>query len=56
MDNIEAVVAACGGAGLAEYRPIVELEAGPMKGTKVVYMRDPDGLTFEFIEWAKQDG
>ena len=28
----------------------VTLEQGPNRGFRVVYLRDPDGITFEFIE------
>jgi catechol 2,3-dioxygenase-like lactoylglutathione lyase family enzyme len=31
----------------------VEIDNGPNKGNKVAYLRDPDGLTIEFIEKPK---
>ena len=30
--------------------PPVAIDAGPNQGRRVVYLRDPDGITIEFIE------
>lgn len=55
VENIEALVAACLEHGLKEYQPVLRMEQGPAEGTKVVYLRDPDGLTIELIEWAAKE-
>jgi catechol 2,3-dioxygenase-like lactoylglutathione lyase family enzyme len=50
VDDIEAVIAA---ADAHDVRPISEpfvTDAGPNAGGRVVYLRDPDGITLEFIE------
>lgn len=52
VDGIEALVAACRDHGFAAVRPVLTMTDGPARGTKVVYLRDPDGLTVELIEWA----
>ena len=52
VDGIEALVAACREHGFASVRPVLTMADGPAQGTKVVYLRDPDGLTIELIEWA----
>lgn len=55
VENIEALVAACLEHGLHEYQPVLRMDQGPAQGTKVVYLRDPDGLTIELIEWAAKE-
>lgn len=50
VDNIDAAVAA---AAAHEVRPIGQvtvIDKGPNAGGRVVYLRDPDGVTIEFIE------
>ena len=52
VDDAEAAVAE---AALYQVQAIsapVPINAGPNKGRKVVYLRDWDGVTFEFIEAA----
>ena len=52
VDDAEAAVAE---AALYQVKAIsapVPINAGPNKGRKVVYLRDWDGVTFEFIEVA----
>ena len=49
--NIEAAIAAVAAYGLIPVGPPVLLtQGGPNAGGKVVYLRDPDGITIEFIE------
>ena len=49
--NIEAAVAAAARYGVTPVAPPVLLtQGGPNAGSKVVYLRDPDGITIEFIE------
>jgi catechol 2,3-dioxygenase-like lactoylglutathione lyase family enzyme len=50
VDNIDAVLAA---AAKPDVRPIGEfsaVNAGPKTGMRVVYLRNPDGVTIELIE------
>ena len=54
VDNIESAVAAAeefGGRPIAA--PYVT-DAGPNAGGKVVYLRDPDGITIELIQKPKE--
>ena len=51
--NVDDAVAAVAEAALYGVKAISEpvpINAGPNKGRKVVYLRDWDGITFEFIE------
>jgi catechol 2,3-dioxygenase-like lactoylglutathione lyase family enzyme len=49
--NIEAAVAAAAPYGVTPIAPPLLLtQGGPNAGSKVVYLRDPDGITIEFIE------
>ena len=50
VDDIDAVVAAVEKAGVAPLSAPQEIPAGPNKGGKAVYTRDPDGCTIEFIQ------
>jgi catechol 2,3-dioxygenase-like lactoylglutathione lyase family enzyme len=51
--NVDDAVAACAAVepyGVKPIAPPVEIDQGPNKGRKVVYLRDWDGITMEFIE------
>ena len=51
--NVKNLDAALAAAARYEVMPIaapVAIDAGPNKGRRVVYLRDPDGITIEFIE------
>jgi catechol 2,3-dioxygenase-like lactoylglutathione lyase family enzyme len=53
--NVDDAVAGVAEAALFGVKAIsapVPINAGPNKGRKVVYLRDWDGVTFEFIEVA----
>lgn len=49
VDNVDAAVAAAARYHVKAINPPVAIDQGPNKGKKVVYLRDPDGVTFEFI-------
>ena len=49
VDDIEAVVASVRQAMEPLSEPVL-VNAGPNKGGKAVYTRDPDGVTIEFIQ------
>ena len=50
VDDIDAAVAASKEAGVLALGPPQDLNAGPNKGGRVVYTRDADGVTIEFIQ------
>jgi hypothetical protein len=45
-------VAASAAYGFTAVGEIIEIDAGPNKGSKVVYLRGPDGITVEYIQQA----
>lgn len=50
VDDVDAAVAASAPHGFVPIAAPVAINAGPNKGRKVVYLRDGDGVTVEFIE------
>lgn len=52
VDDVAAAVAAAERYGVKPIAPPVTIDQGPNKGRKVVYLRDWDGVTIEFIEAA----
>ena len=50
VDDVDAVLAAVAPHGVKPISPPVTIDQGPNKGRRVVYTRDPDGITIEFIE------
>ncbi len=54
VDDIDAVIAAAEKAGVDPLSPPQDLRTGPNAGGKVVYTRDPDGCTIEFIQPPKR--
>ena len=50
VDDVDAVLAAVQPHGVQPISPPVTIDQGPNKGRRVVYTRDPDGITIEFIE------
>ena len=52
VTGIEELVAASPVYGFSAVGEIIEIDAGPNKGSKVVYLRGPDGITVEYIEKA----
>lgn len=50
VDDAEAAVAASAAHGFRPVGEIIEIDAGPNKGSRVVYLRDADGVTIEFIQ------
>jgi catechol 2,3-dioxygenase-like lactoylglutathione lyase family enzyme len=49
VDDVDAAVAAAARFGVGAIHPPVTIDQGPNKGKKVVYVRDADGVTLEFI-------
>ncbi len=50
VDDIDAALAAGEAHGVHPIAPPFTTDAGPNAGKRVVYARDPDGITFEFIQ------
>jgi len=50
VDNVDAAVEAAAKFGVKPISPPVPIDQGPNRGRKVVYVRDADGVTIEFIE------
>lgn len=53
VDDVDAALAAAARYGVQPINPPIAINAGPNKDRKVVYLRDWDGVTIEFIEAAK---
>ena len=49
VDDVDAAVAAARSHGVEPINPPEAINAGPNRGRKVVYLRDWDGVTIEFI-------
>jgi catechol 2,3-dioxygenase-like lactoylglutathione lyase family enzyme len=50
VDNIDAAMAAAAEHDVLPIGGVAVINAGPNTGMRVVYLRDPDGVTIEFIE------
>ncbi len=50
VDDIEAALEASAAHGVVPINPPWVIDRGPNTGRRVVYCRDPDGVTIEFIE------
>jgi catechol 2,3-dioxygenase-like lactoylglutathione lyase family enzyme len=50
VDNVDAAIEAAEKFGVKPVAPPVAIDQGPNRGRKVVYLRDADGVTVEFIE------
>jgi catechol 2,3-dioxygenase-like lactoylglutathione lyase family enzyme len=56
VDNLDAVLQKIAASGWkAAGKPQI-LSVGPNAGKRVVYVRDPDGITIEFMELVSQGG
>ena len=54
VENLDAVLARIAASGWKAAGEPQTLTAGPNAGKRVVYVRDPDGITIEFMQLAKQ--
>lgn len=50
VDDVDAAIAAAKQHAVEPIGKPVPINDGPNKGRRVVYLRDPDGVTIEFIE------
>ncbi len=56
VDDIDAVLRAVRAAGVTPLGEPLSLVHGPNRGGRVVYTRDPDGVTVEFIQRPTGNG
>jgi catechol 2,3-dioxygenase-like lactoylglutathione lyase family enzyme len=54
--GIEALIAASAPYGFRMIGEIIVVDAGPNQGSKVAYLRGPDGITVEYIESPDRSG
>ena len=52
VDDIDAAIQAARDHSVEPIGPVVAIDQGPNRGSRVAYLRDPDGITIEFIEKA----
>lgn len=50
VNDIDEVVSAVGRGGFEPLSAVQTIAEGPLKGLRVVYARDPDGVVLELIE------
>ena len=53
VDNLDAVLSTIAASGWKAGGKPQTLQSGPNAGKRVVYVRDPDGITIEFMEVPK---
>jgi catechol 2,3-dioxygenase-like lactoylglutathione lyase family enzyme len=56
VDNLDAVLSAIAASGWRAVGKPQTLKSGPNAGRRVVYTRDPDGTTIEFMQPPSQSG
>ena len=52
VDDIDAAIKAARDHSVEPIGPVVAIDQGPNRGSRVAYLRDPDGISIEFIEKA----
>ena len=55
VDDVDAAIAAAAGHDVRPIGEVAVIDQGPNTGGKVVYLRDPDGVTIEFIQKPQKD-
>jgi len=50
VEDLDAVLAQIAGSGWKAAGEPQRLTAGPNSGKRVIYARDPDGITIEFMQ------
>ena len=50
VSDLDAVLVSAATHGVQPINPTASVDQGPNAGLRVVYARDPDGITIEFIE------
>jgi catechol 2,3-dioxygenase-like lactoylglutathione lyase family enzyme len=54
VDDLDGVLKAIESSGWKAAGKAQTLQSGPNAGKRVVYVRDPDGTTIEFMQAAKR--
>jgi catechol 2,3-dioxygenase-like lactoylglutathione lyase family enzyme len=54
VDDLDAVLSAIGASGWQAAGKPQTLTSGPNAGRRVIYVRDPDGMTIEFMQPASE--
>ncbi len=54
VDDIDAALAVSATYNVKKIGATVVIDKGPNKGSRIAYLRDSDGITFEFIEKSDQ--
>ena len=54
VDNLDAILSTIGRAGWKAAGKPQTITVGPNAGKRVIYVRDPDGTTIEFMETPKR--
>lgn len=54
VESIEAAIAMAANYGFALAGEVIVVDAGPNKGRRVCYVRNPEGVAVEFLERAAQ--
>ncbi len=49
VDDVDAAVATAARYGVVPVGKVASVDKGPNAGKKAVYLRDPDGITIEFV-------
>ena len=52
VDDIDAAIAAAASHDVKPIGAVTTIDQGPNQGSRVAYLRDPDGIAIEFIEKA----
>ena len=52
VDDIDAAIKAARDHSVEPIGSVIAIDQGPNRGSRVAYLRDPDGITIEFIEKA----
>lgn len=55
VDNLDAVLEAIAASGWRAAGQPQTIESGPNAGKRVIYVRDPDGTTIEFMQPAREN-
>jgi glyoxylase I family protein len=53
VDDLEAILSAIEASGWKAAGKPQTLRSGPNAGKRVLYVRDPDGTTIEFMQWPE---
>lgn len=54
VDDLEAAVASAAQYQVISVAPPITVDAGPNRGSRIAFVRDPDGITIEFIQPASR--